>query len=542
MKLFGLQITRDKSEPTASDAIGETLPTIDVADLPTASDGFYRSVANFAHFDGDKFPGGFGDTKVLLPDYWTLRNRSKQLFTENLYARGLIRRLVTNEINTGLSLEAMPDEQTLGLPLGGLDEWAENTENRFTLWGRSAELCDWSARRTFGEIQAEIRSEALVEGDALVVLRIDPTTLLPLVQIISGSRVMSPITTSPQNERANIVHGVELDDRRRHVAYHVQLPDGRFERIPAYGPNSGRRVAWLVYGSDKLHDDVRGQPLLALVLQSLREIDRYRDSVQRKAVVNSILAMFIKKTADKPGTRPLTGGAVRRDQTIVNDGTPEARRYDFTQSIPGMVIQELQQGEEPVGFNSTGTDLSFATFESAILRTIAWSNEVPPEILELSFEKNYSASQAALNEFKVYLNRVRARHGWQLCDPIYREWLIGQVLTRKIRAEGLIEAIRDPLRYDLREAWFVAEWCGQIKPSTDMLKMAKAYDQMIQIGAITRARATREMTGTKFSRNVQQLLRENKQIAGANEVLTTAMGGANVRDDDPAKPDDEGDE
>jgi hypothetical protein len=46
--------------------------------------------------DGSKFAGGFGVTELLLADYWTLRQRSSQLFEQNLYARGLIRRLVTN--------------------------------------------------------------------------------------------------------------------------------------------------------------------------------------------------------------------------------------------------------------------------------------------------------------------------------------------------------------------------------------------------------------------------------------------------------------
>ena len=39
--------------------------------------------------------------------------------------------------------------------------------------------------------------------------------------------------------------------------------------------------------------------MLSVILQSLKEIDRYRDATQRKAAINAILAMFIKKTQDK---------------------------------------------------------------------------------------------------------------------------------------------------------------------------------------------------------------------------------------------------
>ena len=53
-------------------------------------------------------------TQIQNIDYWTLRARSSQLFNENLYARGLLRRLITNEINTGLTPECCPDEEIIG--------------------------------------------------------------------------------------------------------------------------------------------------------------------------------------------------------------------------------------------------------------------------------------------------------------------------------------------------------------------------------------------------------------------------------------------
>lgn len=538
MRIFGFEIKRQKAEqPTG-------LREFTLDDLPTASgDGFLQGLVNYNLNDGEKFAGGFGATSVFLTDYWTLRARSRQLFTENLYARGLIRRLVTNEINVGLQLEAMPDEETLGYKLGDLAIWSEDVENRFIIWGANPQLCDHQGRRTFGMIQEETRRTALVEGDVLIIQRIDPHTLQPTIQMVPGGRVCNPIGQSaPKPIGQNVVrHGVEMDDRGRHVAFFVQGSDGGWTRIPAYGPRSGRRVAWLVYGSDHLHDDVRGQPLLSLVLQSLKEIDRYRDSAQRKAVINSVVAMFIKKGSDKPGTRPLTAGAVRRDTAVTDTGDGKQRRYDIASQIPGLVMQELQEGEEPVGFNNAGIDLHFPQFETAVLRSIAWSNELPPEILELSFASNYSASQAALNEFKVYLNKVRERTGSQVCDPVYQEWLIGQVRSRKIEADQLIDALRRPDGYDIVGAWLGAEWCGQIKPATDMLKTVRAYREMIDLGSITYARAAREMTGTKFSRNIQQQLIEANQIAAVRALLTRAEEEAKLVPE-PANGDGDGDD
>ena len=410
---------------------------------------------------GDKWQGGFGVTQLLTADYWTLRARSAQLFETNLYARGLIRRLVTNVINTGLHLESTPEASLLGLPEGALVDWSETVENRFSLWGADPILCDQGEQKTFGSIQAEAYREALIAGDVLVVLSQDRRTGLPRVRLVNGAAVQTPMSAkAPPGSR--IVHGVEIDGVGHQVGYWVLQPDGRSKRIPAWGEKSGRRIAWLVYGTDKRLDDVRGKPMLALVLQSLQEIDRYRDAVQRKAVINGMIAAFIKKTQDKPGTRPLTSGGIRRGTEVVTDTKGASRPRKITEHVPGLVIEELQHGEEPVGFQSHGTDEKFGDFESAIIRTVAWAHEIPPEILELSFSSNYSASQAAINEFKLFLNPERTRFGAAFCQPIYNDWLFSETLSQKITADGLVESWNDLRQYDVLCAWTSASWCGQI--------------------------------------------------------------------------------
>lgn len=471
-------------------------------------------------YDGSKFYGGFGDTQIQEVDYWTLRLRSAQLFNENLYARGLVRRLITNEINTGLTPEAAPDEEIIGVPEDSLADWTETVENRFGIWGKNPNICDWKHKNTFGAIQRAARLEALISGDVLVVLRQSPVTKLPMVQLVSGNKVQTPLSDNTTLRKGHkIRHGVETNAAGRIVAYHVKQDDGTFKRLPAFGEKSGRKISWLVYGTDKRLDDVRGQPLLSLVLQSLKEIDRYRDSVQRKAVINSILAMFIKKTNDKPGTLPISGGAVRKDTATVTDGDGGTRNFNIANQIPGMVIEELQDGEEPVGFENKGTDDKFGTFEEAIIQAVAWANEIPPEILRLSFSNNYSASQAAINEFKIYLNRVWSDWGETFCSPIYIEWLISETLLQKITAPGLLQAWRDPLQYDVFGAWVCVDWYGSIKPSTDMLKQAKGSKLLVGEGWSTNAREARITTGTKFSKNIKRLTRENQQKADAARPL-----------------------
>lgn len=480
----------------------------------------------YTDYTGEKYHGGFGLTKIFSTDYWMLRKRSEQLFNENLYAKGLIRRLITNEINTGLTPECIPDESILKISSDELSPWTENVEARFDMWAKNPQICDYYGESTFGELQQMARREALICGDVLAVVYQSRKTGMPQLQLIPGSRVRTPME-SPRS--GNIIkHGVEMDAQGRVVAYWIQQDDGNAKRMPAWGEKSGRRIAWLVFGVEKRLDEVRGQPLLSVVLQSLKEIDRYRDSAQRKATINSILAMFIKKTQDKPSTLPITGGAIRKGSVQNGAASEPERRLNFSKHLPGTIFQELQVGEEPVVHSTQGADVNFATFEAAIINAVAWANEIPPEILTLGFSSNYSASQAAINEFKSYLNRVWAKWGDQFCAPIYNEWFISEVLLQRIQAEGFIESWGDPQKYDVFGAWTNVTWFGSIKPSTDTLKQARGEQVMVQYGWSTHARASRMLTGTKWRNNIRWLKKENEAIANTLRPLLDLSREYNV--------------
>lgn len=501
----------------------EAPSAISVNDLQAAT--FFNTSGGVSTFDGSKYFGGLDAPQIIWTDYWSLRLHSAKLFKENLYARGLIRRLVTNEIATGLSLEAIPSELILSDSIPGgftedqKNEWSELVETRFQIWAKNPLLCDYKQKNTFGALQRIARAEALVSGDVLVVLRQSQRTRLPSIQLIPAHKIQTPIGHDPR--RGNkILHGVELDDKGRQVAFWILQDDNlTSKRLPAFGERSGRRIAWLDYGTDKRLDDVRGEPILSLVMQSLKEIDRYRDSAQRKATINSILAMFIKKGENKAGSKPLSGGAVRRGAAELTNPDGTTREFNIASQLPGLVLEELQQGEEPVGFNSAGTDINFPVFEAAIVHALAWANEIPPEVLTLAFQNNYSASRGAVNEFKIYLDKSRSERAEEFDEPIYTEWLLSEVLLDNIQAPGLIEAWRDPLKYDIFGAWIASDWAGAIKPNIDLKKEVSAYQMMLELGIITYGRAARELTGMKYSRTIKQLKRENQERADALRPL-----------------------
>ena len=88
-------------------------PSLDFNDFKTLANAGFLSQHGFinspspqlSNFDGNKFYGGFGPSQVFVTNYWELRAKSNQLFKENLYARGLIRR----EVGRNLRLRYVPD-------------------------------------------------------------------------------------------------------------------------------------------------------------------------------------------------------------------------------------------------------------------------------------------------------------------------------------------------------------------------------------------------------------------------------------------------
>lgn len=494
---------------------------IDVDGLPAAVNSWPNQGAWPANWDGEKFPTGWGPTMLYGADYWTLRQRSGELFTRSLHAAGLIRRIVTNVVNGGLNLEATPNGRILGIDDDTLTELSEDIESRWELWAADSSICDARGEFTFGTLQRVAYTEAMVSGDVLIALKYHPTAKAPQVQIISGERVQTPYGQKP-TQGAKICHGVELDAQGRQVGYWVQQDDGKYKRLPAWGEKSGRRLAWLVYGSDRRLDDVRGMPLLHLVMQSLKDLDRYRDATIRKAVINSMLAMFVKKSQAAMGSMPLTGAALRKDSITAAGVDGEDRVYNISRMMPGVIIETLQQGEEPVPMDNRGVDDKFPMFEEAVISAIAWANEIPPTVLTLGFNSNYSASRAEIIEFDVYKNKERGRFSEALCVPIYSEFFFALVLNRKIAAPGLLEAWGRPDGFEIRGAWISSDWFGMIKPAIDPVKEVNGIKGQLEIGAITHARATRQLTGMKFSRVVPVLARENAKLAESQRPLIEA--------------------
>lgn len=497
------------------DTVGQSA-IVNELGVPFAASGSQDTGDAFYSHDGEKYAGGLGPVPAMFTDYWALRERSAAFFKTNLYGRGIIRRLVTNVINTGLALEADPVVGLISMTEDQAAEWSINVEDKFQAWAALPSVCDWSKTNTFGDIERDAYREALVEGDVLIVEHHNAATQLPSYELISGSLVTSPLEYTKLKKGSTIEYGVELNGRREQVAYHIIQSNFEHKRIPATG-NNGRRLAWLYYATDKRHDEVRGEPLLSLVMQSIGEIDKYRDSTQRKATVNSMLAMFFYQSADSkvPNSRPVSAGASRRvaGSEALSDGSDY--KYNMASNNPGITYETLPPGMEPKGFGTDGTDEKFGDFEDAILSGIAWALEMPKSVLKMEFSNSYSASRGEIKEFNMFLGAARNRYADTLTRVVYRSWLVAMVLTRRVNAPGMLEAWRSPMRFDEYSAWTSSNWFGAVKEAVDVVKEVKGQVAMADNGYTTNSVASRQLSGTRFYSNIKRVARENQLKADA---------------------------
>ena len=491
---------------------------IGVESLPNAAAGNFDAPFEFTQLNGDKFIGGFGTTQIQYIDYWTLRQRSIQLYNENLYASGLINRFIVSIINTGLMLESRPIASILGITDEEASKWSDEIEARFAMYSNNKNLVDFYGEKTLGQIQAQRELQALVEGDVLVVYHFDKSTMLPKIQLISSNCIQSPTNDNFKIQDGHYIEsGVEFDSERKEVAYYAVKDDGEYARYPRFGTKSGRLMANLYRPGKRIMGQVRGLPLIANVLQSLREIDRYRDSAQRKALISSFIALAVEKDADSISGKPLGSAAAWSDKLTTK--TNQEYKLNLKNFNAGIFIDDLPSGHKIKMMDSTGTDLSFSDFESTIISAIAWSKGIPAEVLMMQFGSNYSASKQACSEFSMFLDDERTNTTTTNDQPLYHEWLYAEVLNGNIVANGLAESWNNLSKYAFVGSWINSDWSGSVKLNADFVKEVQGWKLAVEETFATNEMACKALFGKKHSFIVKQLMHENKKVAEANERL-----------------------
>ncbi len=492
-------------------------------------------------FDGSKFRSALRApyTSGYELDYTTIRARARAARWDSAYARGILRRLVDNVIGTGMSASCAPIWERIGSTLApeAQAELARQITQQFHLYMQSHEP-DATGRMTGYELQGYEYLNELGDGEAIIIQRFSgaASRMSPLsLQFIDADQVSDPFDAGLRKavEAAGnaLTDGFETDTYGREIAIHVRDPKSvapKYTRIPVNGP-SGRRFV-LHPGNYELVGQVRGVSYIAPVIHDLQKITDYGLAELEAAVINAVIAGY--EVAGDSGRTSGYGASVKK----ASDATSTAGSTSTDTGVaiskidrPGIWINRLPKGGDLKSFDTKRPNVNFENFVKAIMLSIAASLSIPLEVLNMTFNQNYSASRASLILFWNRVQNLRGSLISQFLQPWYDTWFIEAVRAGRFSAPGWEK--NDPL---IRAAWLNVNWIGDSMPSIDPTKDADADDKRIAQGATTRTQVAMKYNGSDFAENAAALERENEALAKANSKLPqkTAFGAP------PAKPED----
>lgn len=456
----------------------------------------------------------------------TLISRSRSLYMTAPIATGAIKTTVTNVVGSGLKLKSRIDYEFLGMTEEQAEEWEANTEREFDLWA-SSRKCDALRLNSFYEMQGVIFLGQLLNGDGFCLNKYDtPTSSMPYglrLQLLEGDRVCTPnsyniglsngiyIGINPQNNN-KIYNGVEVDKNGATVAYWIcnQYPydtnyvEGApvWNRVEMFGEKSGRQNIIHIFDAERA-EQRRGVPMLAPVIEELKQLKRYTDAELMAAVISGMFTVFV--TTDAPSTDNVLGqGYPNEAQSVDNDIN------DY--QLGNGAIVTLNEGEKIEIADPKRPNTAFDSFVNSLCKNVGSALEIPQELLLKSFNSSYSASRAALLEaWKMF----RKRREWlskEFCQPVYELFLTEAIALGRIKANGFFnDAI-------IKKAWCGADWNGAAMGMVDPVKEVTAAKMRVENGFSTREEETMGLTGGDYIKNAKQLKRENLMLYKSQNV------------------------
>ena len=483
------------------------------------------------NWDGEKTLGELGVVVRNIPDYQKLRLRSYHAYATIDTVKIIASKFFYWTIGVGLKLQAEPNRTVLESEGINNDKdvyakFQKNVEARFMVYANSKE-CDFLKEKTLHELALDAYQGQFLGGDMLVIVRFDDNG--PNIQLISGDHVCNPSLDeiSEVEKRKNYVeHGIEIDEKGAHVAYFVKTKQkndiDKYERIPAKGVKTGKRLAWLISGKKICPDHLRGVPAMAQSLEKINKLDRYVEAAVTNAEQGAKIVYSIEHQEFSSGESPLDQVVARkRNPSIVQNGNSDDNNpivladglaNRITETTSGQTFN-MPNGASLKAFDSK-IETNFGEFHGTVFKSISAGVDVPPEVAMQEYNSNYSASRAAINSFGYIIVINREKFANEFYIPFYKLWLEWQILNKKIVAPGYIENITN---FMVTDSYSNCRFVGNNTPHIDPLKEAKSIELMLQMKLISREQASEMLGVGSWDENFRKYLEEDAIIPKEEE-------------------------
>ena len=479
----------------------------------------FTDAAHTNPFDNFVKHGSIDYENVHAYNYQAIRRNSRGVHRNSTIASGLVTRLEDTVINTGLTWESAPVWDLIsdsGAPATDEDRysWTQRAEMLWQLYHESTEP-DITGRQTGGQLQRKTFNRDIVDGEHVAIIRYlnSPQRMSPVaLQFIRPEQVSNPrdMRTIEAIDRAGgaVDNGIERNSTGQVVAIHVRESLENVQRIPIFGPRSGRRFV--------IHDgnfidfgQWRGLPELSHVLYELHKLSEY-DIAELEAAVSQAAWLGAIEAPDKdtrPGSKPNLKPNVSNktgDDYDPKDGVEHTKVKKVS-----LFIQRLAPGHTVKWFAPTRPNQNFEKFVEAFMTRIASHFGMPLSVLQQKFQSSYSAARTELLTYWLNVQKRRANFVDGFLKPWHEAWFSESVRAGTLSAPGFDRSTT------IRRAWLYGSWNGVAKPSVDPLKEVNAIEKRLGLGHTTGEREAKAYNGSDFRENAKKLSTENSLRAEA---------------------------
>ena len=451
------------------------------------------------------YPQHFSALSDIEQNLNLLRNRSYDLSINSALGSAALNTMVSGVVGNGLNVFPTPKFKELGLTAESAREWARRVQFEFEMWANSL-TADFFNRNNFKELQRVIFNASLADGDAFCIFRRRNNAPYSLcLQILEAKRVsnpqsygaINPVEVLLPNEH-KIINGIEVDKFGRQVAIHVSnriwdeplstTAELKWQRVKTFGENGTRNVLQICY--DTTPGQFRGVPLLAPVIETLKQVARYSDAELTSSIIRSFFSLFFVQPASNFN---------------LNEMLPQEEIDVSEYRLGSGTISALPKGVDIKSVEANNAQNTFDSFITQFSKQIGAAIGIPYEVLLKNFQSSYSASRASILEAEKTFKQRRAGFILDFLQPVYETFLIEAVATGRINAPHFFD--NETARY----LWSCADFRREVSPGIDPVKDVNAAKTRIELGISTREiEAVRN--GEDFWNIAEQLKRENELL------------------------------
>jgi len=502
-------------------------------------------------WDGEKTLGELGAVIRNVPDYDNLRLRMYDAYATKDIVSIIASKYFYWTIGSGLKLQCEPNRDVLESEgISGdsksFNKFQKIVEARFMVYANSKES-DFLKQKTLHEQALDFFKGTWLGGDTLCIARFDKNG--PNTQFISGEYLRNPTIGSDYYDQAEksknkIEHGIEVDNRGAHIAYFVNVKPKStdliddYERIPAIGAKTGKRMAWLISGKKISPDHLRGVPAMAQSLEKINKLDRYTEATVGKAEQGAKILLSIEHQEHSTGEDVFNSIVQQKKGYTSSDSEPNPNATVLADGLALRIAEttsnqtfNMPQGAVLKSFTSQ-MESKYGEFHSNVFDSISAGADIPPEVAMQKYSSNYSASRAAINSFGYIISINRDTFANNFYKPFFKLWLEHQILSGKIEAPGYIENIDN---FMVTDSYSQCRFTGKNMPHIDPLKEIKAVREMLGVdGAvplISREQAVELLNAGQWDENFMKSLEEEGVIPKEDLIPTNSNNDKKVNND-----------